>query len=319
MAGLTGGSQFFKGRIGAGTEEDPSSLYLTNIPQRARESLGPQVEAMPAPRGLIPIEQRQAPQDPRSPQQERENILAWGRENRKSPAEITEVLKLQGVETIKPETPIAAAKTIETADGIFQWNPKSQLYDIKVGKGRGGAGGVKEQLAKLKLSAVEKKESLREESKLMKAKIISGKSAKALGQTGFFTTGFIGNVLSAIPGTPAYDLDKTIDTIKANLGFEELASMRAASPTGGALGAIAVRELEFLQRAMDALEQGQTEEQFREALTAVKTHYDNVIRNIEQGKKLRLPTGGAAEPAAAGGDLTPEEQAELAELQRRYQ
>lgn len=202
---------------------------------------------------------------------------------------------------------IVAAKTIDTAEGIKQWNPETQRYDILVGMKAEKVGvTTKEKLAELKLSAAEKKTTLAEEARLTKAKIISSKASKALGQTGFFTTGFIGSMLAAIPGTPAYDLDKTIDTIKANLGFEELASMRAASPTGGALGAIAVRELEFLQRAMDALEQGQTKEQFEEALIAVKTHYDNVIRNIEEGKKLGSPTIGVEAPTPSTAPSTAE-------------
>ena len=131
MAGLTGGREFYQKR-------EPGRTFLTNIPERAEARMGAQVEPMPTPRGLVPIEQREAPQAPRTPQQERDNILSWGRENRKSPAEVTEVLRLHGVETIKPDEPAKAAPTIEIAEGIKQWNPESGLYDIHVGAGKAG-------------------------------------------------------------------------------------------------------------------------------------------------------------------------------------
>lgn len=58
ITGQRGGSQFFGGRTVGGQR------FLTNIPERALE-LGdpsvvgpPQIEALPAPRGIIPIEQR---------------------------------------------------------------------------------------------------------------------------------------------------------------------------------------------------------------------------------------------------------------------
>ena len=108
-----------------------------------------------------------------------------------------------------------------------------------------------------------------------KAKIASSKIDEALTQTGFFTTGLTGGVLGKIYGTSSYDLDKNIDTIKAVLGFQELADMRAASPTGGALGQIAVRELEFLQAAVASLEQGQSQSQLEGNLKQVKQHFDN--------------------------------------------
>jgi hypothetical protein len=48
----------------------------------------------------------------------------------------------------------------------------------------------------------------------------------ALKETGFFTTGGVGRLAAAVPGTPAYDLARRIETIKANIGFNELQRMR---------------------------------------------------------------------------------------------
>lgn len=294
---------FFEGR----PEGDP--LTLTNIPSVARKKgLRPVAgfEELPA----APERKSVLEMNLEEKQGLRQRVIDEGKRLGAQDAEIGQVLKARGLSDLAP----AKREIIKDVAGVQRFVDTGERVFREVKKPIT----AKEKLAEIKLTSAEKKESLREESKLMKAKIISGKAAKALGQTGFFTTGFVGSMLSAIPGTPAYDLDKTIDTIKANLGFEELAAMRAASPTGGALGAIAVRELEFLQRAMDALEQGQTREQFEEALIAVKTHYDGVIRNIEEGKKLGSPTLGKTEAPVIGGDLTSAEQAELEDLKRRF-
>jgi len=92
-------------------------------------------------------------------------------------------------------------------------------------------------------------------------------------------TGLTGQVLRNIGGTDAFKLEQTINPIKANLGFDELAKMRAASPTGGALGQVAVKELEFLQSAVASLDTAQDAEQLKQNLQAVKTHYNNWITN----------------------------------------
>jgi len=54
------------------------------------------------------------------------------------------------------------------------------------------------------------------------------------------------NWLSYIPGTDAADVSKLVETLQGNIAFKKLAEMKAASPTGGALGAISERELSLL-------------------------------------------------------------------------
>ena len=75
------------------------------------------------------------------------------------------------------------------------------------------------------------------------------------------TTGF-GSVLAGIPGTDANNLSSLLETIKANIGFDKLQAMREASPTGGALGQVAIQELVALQASLGALQQSQTQDQF---------------------------------------------------------
>ncbi|MCJ8334662.1 MAG: DNA transfer protein [Epibacterium sp.] len=89
-------------------------------------------------------------------------------------------------------------------------------------------------------------------------------------QTGPGTTGFFGANLRFVPGTASANLDATLDTIRANIGFEELNQMRAMSPTGGALGQVTERELRFLQSVMGSLEQSQGPEQLRQNLGRIR-------------------------------------------------
>ena len=111
-----------------------------------------------------------------------------------------------------------------------------------------------------------------------RAAIVSKKVDQALekiGAFGIFTTGATGKALGYVPGTKAYDLETILDTIKANVGFKELQAMRESSPTGGALGQIAVRELDFLQAAVASLDRGQSPAELKKNLAEVKQHFEN--------------------------------------------
>lgn len=122
---------------------------------------------------------------------------------------------------------------------------------------------------------------------------------KGLEQTSADTTGLKGSVLGQLPGTKSYDLRNTIDTVKANIGFKELSDMRAASPTGGALGQVAVKELDFLQSSIASLNQGQSEKQLKENLNKVKTHYHN-WKNVMQ-RAAASPQGGSPTASSEQG------------------
>jgi hypothetical protein len=136
------------------------------------------------------------------------------------------------------------------------------------------------------------------ESAVGAADRIIGKVDEALPLVSGFTTG-LGSVTSFIPGTPGANLRSTIETIKANLGFDRLQQMRDASPTGGALGQVAVKELEALQSSVSSLDLNQSPDRIRNNLEQVKTHYSR-WRDAALGK---LPAEKRPEPGA--GALTP--------------
>lgn len=100
------------------------------------------------------------------------------------------------------------------------------------------------------------------------------------------TAGFGGALLSKIPGTKARDLEATIQTIVANLGFRELQDMRDSSPTGGALGQVSERELALLNSAKQNLENSQTPEQLKENLGDLKAQMRLSKKRIKEAYEL---------------------------------
>jgi hypothetical protein len=138
----------------------------------------------------------------------------------------------------------------------YRWKPDGTLEQIP--------GGPKDTTVK---------DAVREQAVLARADLVLGKVAEARQQVGKFTAGLGGSVLGRIPGTPAVDLRKTVDTIKANIGFQELQAMREASPTGGALGQVAVQELNMLQAVVSSLDSEQSPQQLHKNLGEIEKHY----------------------------------------------
>lgn len=111
------------------------------------------------------------------------------------------------------------------------------------------------------------------------------------------TSGATRWITSEIPGSEAYNLEAAVDKIKANIGFEELQAMRAASPTGGALGQVAVQELEMLQAVLGSLDLNQGTEELRQNLNDIRMHYNNWAAAVNEAngvkteKELTAPKG----------------------------
>jgi hypothetical protein len=86
-------------------------------------------------------------------------------------------------------------------------------------------------------------------------------------------------------------------TLKANLGFDRLQQMREASPTGGALGQVAVQELEALQASVGSLEVGQSQSELKRNLDKIDKHYKAWLAAVQgargpeaQGTPTNTPT-----------------------------
>ncbi len=119
-----------------------------------------------------------------------------------------------------------------------------------------------------------------------------------------WTTG-AGGMLANLPMTEARALRNDLDTIRANIGFEELQAMRDASPTGGALGQVSEMENRLLQSVRAALDQLDRGENLAANLQIIR---DSVIkiRQLKEGQltedRARAGAGAFSPGAAAGGN-----------------
>jgi hypothetical protein len=105
---------------------------------------------------------------------------------------------------------------------------------------------------------------------------------RAIEQSGKFgTTGAIGGATGWIGGTDAHDLQNTLRTVQANIGFDRLQQMREASPTGGALGAVSERELTELQAVLGSIQPTQSKEQLQRNLTRLKGLYTDILAKAD--------------------------------------
>jgi len=124
-------------------------------------------------------------------------------------------------------------------------------------------------------------------------------------------SGITGLVFGRTPAiTPeARDALAELDTILARGGFAELAAMRQASPTGGALGNISNREVDFLRSAFGSLDRVQDTDTFKkkinEVIKQLQTSKRNVLEEYENTYAYRKAR------AAAGAGLSPEDKQAL--------
>lgn len=122
---------------------------------------------------------------------------------------------------------------------------------------------------------------------------------RALEMIGPASTGFVGARLRGVEGSPAYNLAAEIETVKANLGFDRLQQMRDNSPTGGALGQVAIQELVALQSTIANLDPNQSAEQIRANLGRVQQHYANWRSAVEQALAEEERGGAGQQQASA--------------------
>lgn len=114
-----------------------------------------------------------------------------------------------------------------------------------------------------------------------------------------YTTGF-GSLLSVIPTTESRDFKADVDSLKASIAFGELAEMRAASKTGGALGAVSNKELNLLESAQGSLDAGQSPANFTKNL-------DKIEASINRWRAAKAQQGGST----GGGKITREQAASI--------
>jgi hypothetical protein len=122
--------------------------------------------------------------------------------------------------------------------------------------------------------------------------------------------GILGNIQGNIPETvlSLYSQDAAnaladYNTLLTTAGFQELQAMRDASPTGGALGQVAVEENKMLQKSAFASSRTQAEAKFKQAVK-------DYISRLERSRSRVVGAfdrqfGGRVAPAAARTPTTP--------------
>lgn len=170
--------------------------------------------------------------------------------------------------------------------------------------------GTKQYDAAKKLKDAEKQQALGLESNLQNARDVMSATQEAKNNVGWWSNGLVGQVLSGVGGTDAMRLKTKIDPIIANLGFDRLQQMRDQSKTGGALGSIAVKELDMLQSTVASLNQAQSEEDLNAALDKVYKHYGNWVKTMEAAK-ANGELGGTMSGSVGGTESGASTQAQL--------
>ena len=102
----------------------------------------------------------------------------------------------------------------------------------------------------------------------------TGKSGAFIEQLGRLSGGIISAETSRLA------LTEQLTTIRANIGFDRLQKMRDESPTGGALGQVALQELYALQSSITPLNPNMTSEELIAGLNKVKAVYRSAVEKV---------------------------------------
>lgn len=167
-----------------------------------------------------------------------------------------------------------ALDTINTINSIQKLGGEGMYYDLEERRFKSTPGGKSWKNA---VDAFNKKAS-GASAKAARLDLINQSIDTAMGLISPKSTGIVGVGASKLPNTDAYRLLKAIDPIISKIGFDALQDMRDQSKTGGALGQVAVRELEMLQASILSLDIGLDEQTLKINLEAVRDNYERAFR-----------------------------------------
>ena len=115
-------------------------------------------------------------------------------------------------------------------------------------------------------------------------------------------TGVLGDILGA--GGGATNLEQALMPLNAIIAFEELEQMRKASPTGGALGQVSNKEIDFLKSVRGSIDLLQGNEQLFNQLSRIEQSFRRI-------RAINDPTITAEEYLQQFPDATDQELAEI--------
>jgi len=208
-----------------------------------------------------------------------------------SEQELMSVLQKYG----SPDKVIAALQSSQNKQA--QLAQQRELAQERIGIQREGLA-MRKELADEKRAGIEEKKAAAADTAIAGADRIINEVKDAKKLVSGFTAG-AGGLLASVPLTNAKDLAARLTTIKANLGFDRLQQMRDASPTGGALGQVAVQELIALQSTIASLDQTQSPRQLKESLDKIEESYARWRETVKKAGRQ----SDAGQPSAQGNEI----------------
>lgn len=93
--------------------------------------------------------------------------------------------------------------------------------------------------------------------------------------------GYATEKLANRPGNPVYDANQLLKNLQVRSFVSEIAEMRAASKTGGAVGSVSEKEMEGLSNIGAAIKVGMSEKELKNQLKKYVTRADNSLKMIQ--------------------------------------
>jgi hypothetical protein len=187
--------------------------------------------------------------------------------------------------------PLYASAPVETASGyVYMPTPEGVMQgrvpiDASTGKPVQNLMGTKQ--IKQQQQDEKQQKTLQGTLKVVKnAQNAIDKAAELITESPRRTTGIGGFIASNIPATKRKTLEGAIKTIQANLSFQALNEMRAASPTGGALGNVTERELDLLGSTVANLNPDLPPEELLANLNFINEQYKRIAKLAEDDLRL---------------------------------
>ena len=94
-----------------------------------------------------------------------------------------------------------------------------------------------------------------------------------------------------IPGTDEWKLNRQVKDFSRNIGLDRLQQMREASPTGGALGQVPVRQQQMLQEVLGSFDIGQDPEILEENLKQLNNIYLDIMFGTPEEREFLMEEG----------------------------
>lgn len=118
-------------------------------------------------------------------------------------------------------------------------------------------------------------------------------------------SGDLGPLIAYAPGTNAFKADALLENIKGRSFVATLQEMRANSKTGGAVGSVAVSEMNTLSNIQSALKSGLGEEEFKKQLQQFIDVADRSIKSLPNEYKQTYGYNGEFEDVIKNRVIAP--------------